>query len=597
MNTTTSSEAVRPLTRKDSLHQWLKRTQEVLAHRSLQGLPFSRLYDLMRTKRLTELALDAVLANEGSKTAGIDGITREHLKTVESQQALVEEINRELCAKTYKPRPVRRTYIPKDNGDLRPLGIPTIKDRVVQEMLRAILEPIYEGKFYKHSYGFRPFRSTHHAALRLKDLIGNRGYKIAIEGDIRKCFDRIHHLKLLQVLRQTIQDERVLWLVRAMLKSGAMEDGAWQVTDEGTPQGGIVSPLLANIYLNELDQYIAAKWEDIPDVERTRRRRKGEALPCYIVRYADDFVVLVHGTREQAEDLKAEIAAFLQNELHLELSAEKTLVTEVERGFDFLGFNIRKYQRATLITPSHHAMNKFRRKVTERIEHGFKTDIDSGVIEYVNHYLIGWGMYYRRVSSARAFRQADTFVWWRVFRTSHRYRNPKLPRREHYKQHYIPYRFDVRTGNRWRQGANYGVWADSQQTVALIIIRLAFIPIRYINQHPQLHPYVPEQRARLEKVVGQLELPPDQRVGDELRSEYGWEWHTLRQHVLSQAGNRCWRCQKRIKGRQAHIHHRVKLRYFKNRRQANLIDNLVPLCSACHVWAERQRDSQPPVNA
>jgi len=139
------------------------------------------------------------------------------------------------------------------------------------------------------------------------------------------------------------------------------------MTDEGTPQGGIVSPLLANIYLNELDQFIAEKWANLSEVERNRRKRHREALPCFIVRYADDFVVMITGTQEQAEKLKMEITDFLNTELHLELSEEKTLVTVVEKGFDFLGFTIRKYQRVTLITPSRKAMEKFRQKVRQKV--------------------------------------------------------------------------------------------------------------------------------------------------------------------------------------------------------------------------------------
>jgi len=587
MNTTPQTQPSMPFTRQDALNQWVKRTQEILAYRSQQGLSFNRLYNLLRTKRLTEVAMERVLQNAGAKTPGVDGVTKQDLATDEAKQQLISELNRELSTKTYQPRPVRRTYIPKDNGEQRPLGIPTIRDRVVQEMLRLILEPIYECHFYKHSYGFRSFRSTHHAALRLKDLISNRGYKYAVEGDIRKCFDRIHHQTLLRILRRVIRDESVIYIIRQMLKVGVMEDGAWSVTDDGTPQGGIVSPLLANIYLNELDQFIADKWEHVPMVERQRRRRKNEHLPCYIVRYADDFVVLVHGSEEQAVQLKAEITAFLDTELHLELSAEKTLITAVEKGFDFLGFQIRKYDRATLISPSRKAMQKFRKKIKQRIEDGFKRDNDAGAIAYINRYLMGWGMYYRRVSSARAFRQADHYVWWRVFRTSRRYRDPKLYGGQHYKAHYIPYAKDIRRLNRRHRGSNYGAWADRDQTVAHIIMALRFIPIRYIFQHPQLNPYIPEEREKLEKRIGQLELPPSQFPDEEYRSDYGWEWRITRQYVLDLYDHRCHRCQEKIKGLKAHVHHRRKIKNIKSRQQANLIDNLVPLCPSCHAWVHK----------
>lgn len=576
-----------PKARMQSLYQWTKRTQEVLAHRSLQGHSFHRLYNLMRTRRLVEVALDKVLRNDGARTPGIDGITKVDLESPEARARLADEIHRELCAKTYKPLPVRRAYVPKPGKpEKRPLGIPTMKDRIVQEMLRAILEPIYEAKFYKHSYGFRPFRSTHHAVLRCKDLIGRRGYKYAIEGDIRKCFDRIHHLKLLSILRKTIKDERIIHLVRDMLKAGCMEDGAWQITDEGIPQGGIVSPLLANIYLNELDWFIASKWETVSVVERNRRRYHHAARPCFIVRYADDFVVLVIGTREQAEQLKVEIAEYLETELHLELSQEKTLVTSVDQGFDFLGFNIRKYQRVSLITPSRKAMSKFREKVKQRAWEAFCVDDVAGIV-HLNRYLVGWGMYYRHASSSRAFRNADHYVWHRVWRTSRLLRNRRLTPAQHLRAHYIRYRFDIRKKNRWRRGGHYGAWADAAHSQAYIVVNTSFIPIRYVQLHPQLNPYVPKEREVLEKRIGVLQPPPDLLPGPMVNVEYGAEWETIRKVVLENSGHRCQLCGKQIKGRQAHVHHRQKRKAFKSRKQANLLENLIALCPSCHNRAER----------
>jgi len=573
-----------PATREQSLRQWLKRTQETLAYRSIQGRKFNRLFNLLRTKRLVEVALDNVLANTGAKTAGVDGVTRKELADAQSRTLLIEEINRELCSKTYQPRPVRRVYIPKSNGDQRPLGIPTIKDRVVQEMLRLILEPIYEARFYAHSYGFRPFRSAHHAAVRLKFLIGKQGYTVAVEGDIRKCFDRIHHDKLLDILRKTIRDERIIRIIRELLTAGVMEDGAWQVTDEGTPQGGIVSPLLANIYLNELDQFVAAKWDRLSDWTK-RRHCKHSAIPCYIVRYADDFVILVRGTLEQGEQIKAEVAEFLTQELHLELSTEKTLVTDVKQGIDFLGFTIRKYRRVTLITPSHKAMKKFRAKVKEKVQQYFWLGDVEG-IAHLNRFLIGWGMYYRRVSSARQFRQADYYVWWRVFRTTRRLGSSKVSVRQFCQAHYIPYRHDIRAQNRWHSGKNYGAWADAAHTKAYIVTNLAFLSIRYVRYHPQLNPYVPAERQELERKVGVLDPPPDQLTGPIFNPDYGPEWATIRREILRVAGHRCQMCNRHISGKEAHIHHRTKLKG-QQRRQANLLENLVALCPTCHSKERR----------
>ena len=583
INTTPQTAA--PTTRAEALEQWMKRTQEILAYRSIRGQTFSQLYNLLRTKRLAEIALANVLRNAGARTAGVDGITREDLKSEGRRRQLVEEINRELCGKTYRPRPVRRVYIPKDNGDKRGLGIPTIKDRVVQEMLRLILEPIYECKFYAHSYGFRPYRSAHQAAMRLKFLIGRHGYNIAIEGDIRKCFDRIHHAQLLGILRKTIKDERVVKVIAQMLTAGVMEDGAWQATEEGTPQGGIVSPLLANIYLNELDRYIAAKWDWVNRHEKERQRQRKSATSCYIVRYADDFVIAVKGTMAQAEQIKADVARYLAQELHLELSAEKTLITEVTKGFDFLGFNIRRYGKVTLVTPSRKAMEKFRTKVKAKAEEGFAAGAAAGIV-HLNRFLLGWGMYYRRVSSGRHFQKCDHYVWWRVFRTTYQKSGRKVPVRQHYMAHYIPYRYDIRVGNRRHKGRNYGAWADAAHTKAHIVMRLTFIPIRYAWVHPQLNPYVPAERQELERVVGTLEPPPDRLPGPSYNSEYGLEWPAIRREVLQAAGHRCQMCNRRIMGRDAHVHHRTKLKDLK-RKQANLVDNLVALCAPCHSKAER----------
>ena len=574
--------------RKASLRRWIKRTQEVLAFQSQKGGSFDRLHNLLRTKRLVEVALDNVLQNEGAVTAGVDGVTRNTLSGhPDRYQRLRDDIWRELCTKRYQPAPVRRVYIPKANGDQRPLGIPTIKDRVVQEMLRLVLEPIYEVKFYRHSYGFRPYRSTHHAAVRIRDLIGRRGFNWAIEGDIQKCFDRIQHTKLLSILRRTIQDERIIRLVDALLKAGVMEDGAWHVTDEGTPQGGIVSPLLANIYLNELDRFIAGKWELLPTKEQSRHRYHKTAPPCHLVRYADDFVVMVLGTREQAEHLKAAIAEFLWQELHLELSEAKTLITPSTEGLDFLGFHIRKFAQATLIVPSRKAAANFRRVVSARIWEGFSQGDAAGIVA-TNRYIVGWGMYYRRVSSTLVFRKLDWFLWRRVWKTTLRLRQPRGNRRpaQHYRRHYIRYRFDNNRKNRWRRGGHYGAWANQERTVAYIIARLSFMPIRYVDLHPQLNPYVPEERAQLEARRNLQEFLAEFRLNEsKVNQEYSQEWSVIRRAALRAAGYKCQMCGRPADGRTGQVHHRTPLKAVRSRSKVSLLEHLIALCPTCHLRA------------
>jgi group II intron reverse transcriptase/maturase len=591
MFTTPNAEVNFTGTRAGNLDRWLKQTQEALAHRSLHGHTFSRLFNLLRTKRLVELAAHNVLRNAGAKTAGVDGVTSRDLlaKNGERLYAMTDALWRDLSTKSYHPAPVRRVYIPKASGGQRPLGIPTLRDRVVQEMLRLILEPIYESRFYAHSYGFRPFRSTHHAAVRIKDLIGRRGYTVAIEGDIRKCFDRIHHLTLVRILRRTITDERIIKLVQQLLKAGVMEDGAWHVTDEGSPQGGIVSPLLANIYLNELDQFIAAKWADLGKGEQNRHRSKQTALPCYLVRYADDFVILIRGTVEQAEQLKAEVADFLRQALQLELSAEKTLVTPVTTGFDFLGFHTRKYPEGkAIITPSRTAIARFREQVKTRAASAFR-DNDAAGIATLNRYIRGWGEYYRHVSSSQVFKTLDHYVWDRVMHIAYRLRGKSqgVSFAKFWQARTIPYRFDVYRKNREREGGHYGTWANQAHDCAYIVTKLAFQSIEYVALHSQLHPYLPVDRLLLERQVTrqQLGLTPEP-TGSRVNPDYGPAWKVARETKLVAANHRCETCGTPISGRTAIVHHRQPLKEARNRQQAHMLENLICLCPSCHGRAE-----------
>lgn len=472
----------------------MKRIQEMLALRSKQGKFFSRICNLLRSKRLWKIAVDKVLSNKGSRSPGIDGKTRKHYQEEGQIALLISQITGEIRVKSYRPQPVRRVYIPKSSNEKRPLGIPTIRDRVIQEALRLILEPIFETKFHPHSYGFRPFRSTHHASSRLHFLIGNRSFNWVVEGDIAKCFDRIDHDILLSLLKKHIKNRRILKLIRLMLKAGVMEDLQWYDTEKGSPQGGIISPLLANIYLHELDNFIAAKYENL-----SFSRRKRAPLPLFICRYADDFVILVKGTKDQAEAVKEEVAFFLRDKLKLELSEAKTLVTPVEQGFDFLGFNIRKYQQVTLVKPSKKAMQKLRDKVKRITKEYFSMDINLGLME-LNYALRGFGEYYRRVSAKEIFAKLDHFIWWHVLRRAKRFITGKntYPTRQFYKSHYFSYSKDVfRMNRRFVNSRNFGVWSPEKNR-AWIVQALKFYPIQYVNNHCQLNPYIRHDYAQLE---------------------------------------------------------------------------------------------------
>ncbi|HWQ05038.1 MAG TPA: reverse transcriptase domain-containing protein [Longilinea sp.] len=290
-----------------------KTAQENPEHR------FTNLYSLIHWDHWITCAAQAVLARPGSTTAGIDGTTRDRFKAnyPEEMKKLVESLK----DKTYEPQPVRRTYIPKSNGKMRPLGIPVLRDRIVQEALRAILDPIYETDFRPCSYGFRKGRRTMDAIAVIMSLTNSsQRYYYVIEGDIKSYFDKVHHRKLLSILKKRIADKDIIDLIWKFLKAGVMEDGLFARTEAGVPQGGIISPLLANVYLNEFDKWAEKKWVLSP-YEQQKRRKAG--LGNYrLARYADDFVILSNDGIEGVKQAKQEVKDFLENGLHLQLSEE-----------------------------------------------------------------------------------------------------------------------------------------------------------------------------------------------------------------------------------------------------------------------------------
>jgi len=380
---------------------------------------FCDLYSLICSRAWIEAALDKVLSNQGSRTAGVDGVTVRRFQDPDYRAAFIEETQCLLREKRYRPQPCRRVYIPKANGKRRPLGIPTLRDRVVQMELKMLLEPIYESDFLNCSYGFRPGRRTMDAVSQLWTYV-QRAPKFywIIEGDIRGCFDNIGHHKLVGLLKHRVGDRDILDLVWMFLKAGVMEEDALTPTEMGTPQGGIFSPLLANVYLHEMDRFWEEQYDRLSPHQKHRRRVAGEGN-ARLLRYADDFVLLWNGTKRGAQALKERFAAFLQDELHLELSAEKTLVTHADEGFDFLGFHARRYRGngrpVLLIRPSQKSVERFKegvRVLTDRATASLDTEY---LVTRLNLYLKGWGYYYRYCSVSKLAASLDYFVGSRVF--------------------------------------------------------------------------------------------------------------------------------------------------------------------------------------
>ena len=329
---------------------------------------------------------------------------------------------------------MRERKIPKPGGagKVRRLGIPTVADRVVQAALKLVLEQIFEADFEPVSYGFRPARRAQDAIAEIH-VFGTQDYRWVLDADIEACFDRIDHAALMGRVRARVKDKRVLALVKAFLKAGILTElGDYEDTHTGTPQGGILSPLLANIALSVLDEHLHAPWKlgGAMSTSSRRHRRRGKGLPNWrLVRYADDFVVLVHGTRRDVEQLRQEIAPLLAS-IGLRLSAAKTQIVQLSEGFDFLGFHIRWQRKRgsnqwhvyTLVADRPFRAVKARvRALTRRTSQ----QPLGATLERINEILRGWTNYFRHAVAKRTFAQLHHFVWWRIVRwqcTRHRWR-------------------------------------------------------------------------------------------------------------------------------------------------------------------------------
>jgi group II intron reverse transcriptase/maturase len=385
--------------------------------KTAQGNPnhrFTNLYSLMHWDYWLRCAADAVLARPGSLSAGVDGKTRDYFKsTYEEQIALLRG---SLKQGTYQPQPVRRVYIPKSTGKMRPLGIATLRDRIVQEALRAILDPIYEADFQLHSYGFRKGRCTMDAIAVLMPLFNSSAkHYYVIEGDLKSYFDTVHHRKLMSILRRRIADKDILDLIWKFLKAGVMEQGLFAETEKGVPQGAVISPLLANAYLNEFDQWAAEKW-DLNPYERSKRRKAGEGN-YKMVRFADDFVVVSNGSIAEVEATKREIKHFLESELHLELSEEKTLITHVNDGFNFLGFHIQRKKPegrwVVHLRPSDKAKQRVKEKIKSLTSRNWTWMDEYTRLTTLNAIVRGWAEYYRYTSLMSDIEEVTKYTWHR----------------------------------------------------------------------------------------------------------------------------------------------------------------------------------------
>jgi RNA-directed DNA polymerase len=365
---------------------------------------FHALYDKVHRWDTLQRAWQEVKANGG--TAGVD---RETLEDIDRQGVYetLRELQAQLRTGRYHPQPVYRVYIPKPGkAEKRGLGIPTVRDRIVQAAAKIVLEPIFEADFAEGSYGFRPKRSAHDAAEHIRAR-ANQGYNWVVDADIRAYFDTIDRKQLLVMMQARISDRRILKLVRGWLQAGVMEDGELRATRAGTPQGGVISPLLANLYLHALDR----EWQE-------RYRPLGE-----LIRYADDLVILCPSA--QAAEKALQVLTQLLADLGLEINSEKTSIRCLrfgQEGFDFLGFHFHKRasRRCKGLAflqrwPSSKAMNAVRQKIRAITQQRARlAQSVEEVICKINSILKGWGAYFRKGNSTQKFSQIDRYVVERV---------------------------------------------------------------------------------------------------------------------------------------------------------------------------------------
>lgn len=511
--------------------------------------------DLMHNPTWLTTAALRVMKRSRNKAPGVDGVTvRDFQKGFEDK---IEQLRLELKRGTYQPQPLRRVMIPKANGKMRPLGIPCLRDKIVQEAIRMALEPIFEIEFHDNSYGFRPNRSTHHAIFRCQQLMRSK-FAWVIEGDVKACFDEISHKAILKVVREKVLDNKFMDLINRFLKAGVQVDGVVQPTEKGVPQGGVISPLLANAVLNKLDWFLHE--QGMHGNVRQRGYLAGKP-DVRFARYADDWCVFVtRGSKQYAERLRDKIRDFLHAACGLELSVEKTHVTHVRDGFDFLGLRlIMDTGRSGTNVPKILLGKKAIPNLNERLEDALRRrphqESVALRVQRASAVVRGWSEYYRIAHDfPRRAGTLDHHAFWIAVKA-------------------ICRKLDITTAQAVKR---YGTRGRIRVGESCELHRFSGIPMKLDYRGPEV--YEPGKSA--------TETDADLDVSFSRYNEKKRPGNMdLKHRVLERDQYRCQQCGCEVDDQDSQMDHIQPVNCFASYIRASYFENLQTLCFSCH-WSK-----------
>ena len=523
-----------------------------------------KLMDLMHNPTWLREAAKRTLTRSHGKKPGVDKVTvTQFRKNLESN---LETLRLELKRGTYQPKPVRQVLIPKANGKMRALGIPCLRDKIVQEAIRMALEPIFEVEFHDSSYGFRPNRNAHQAVFRCQQLMRSK-FTWVIEGDVKACFDEISHKAILKVVREKVMDNKFLNLIKRFLKAGVNIDGIVQATTQGVPQGGVISPLLANAVLNKLDWFLHEKGAyDAKSRDHCIRKRE---INTRFVRYADDWCLFItRGNKRYAENLREEIAGFLRKECGLELSTEKTQITHVRDGFDFLGFRLRcgigkNGSIVPKIKVGLKGIQNFKKGIYDAIRHIPHQTSVAARIHRATLVIRGWGEYFRVAHNySKVAGDLDNFVHVAMLKT-------------------ICRKMDIHTAKCYREYHANGTFHYKHE---VILGKLSQKILKLEYRKP--NPYTP---GGMNTYECDQELEVDSDKSRESKRRGNWD---LKLEQLVRDQYRCRTCGKEVQAKTSNLEHIKPVHYFPNFEAANYEGNLQTLCLECHKKKHASRKAR-----